>query len=378
MFELSVNDIHTATLAENKEQAIRQAADKLMQAGCVSDGYLAGMLERETQGSTFLGNGIAIPHGTTSTHNLVKKTGVQVFQYPQGIKWGEGQIAYLVIGMAARSDDHIPLLRQLTNVLSDESLAARLANTDSAEELCSVLMGEKPPKTFLFDTSTLILDIPAGDLMTLKALNAGLLQRLGAADPHFVSHIITNPPLNLGQGVWLDDSAQGNIISAVAISRPAPAFQQDGVPVMLLITVVMADEQPLQMLDYLAELLLQHRAGRLADADAPTLIALLSRDGPEESTPLLTAEFVIRNAHGLHARPGTALISVIKQFESTLTVSNLDGIGTAVNGRSLMKLLTLGVKKGHTLRFTSEGNDAEKALKAIGAAIASGLGEGNE
>ncbi|CAJ0990642.1 Multiphosphoryl transfer protein [Sodalis praecaptivus] len=59
MFELSLNDIHPGAKAENKEQAIRQAADALTQAGCVSDGYLAGMLERETQTSTFLGNGIA-------------------------------------------------------------------------------------------------------------------------------------------------------------------------------------------------------------------------------------------------------------------------------------------------------------------------------
>lgn len=270
MFELTLNDIHPDAKADNKEQAIRQAADALTQAGCVSDGYLAGMLEREPQTSTFLGNGIAIPHGTTATRHLVQNTGVQVFQYPQGIDWGEGQKAYVVIGIAARSDEHLALLRQLTHVLSDESLAARLAKTDSAEELRSVLMGEQQPAAFLFDSSTLLLDIAAGDLMTLKALNAGLLQRLGAVEPRFVSNVIASPPLHLGQGVWLDDSAQGNVISAVAISRPASAFQQDGVPVMMLITVAMADDQPLPVLGYLAALLRQQRAARLADADAPT------------------------------------------------------------------------------------------------------------
>ncbi|MGL9723699.1 fused PTS fructose transporter subunit IIA/HPr protein [Sodalis sp. (in: enterobacteria)] len=375
MFELSLNDIHPGAKAENKEQAIRQAADALTQAGCVSDGYLAGMLERETQTSTFLGNGIAIPHGTTATRHLVQNTGVQVFQYPQGIDWGEGQTAYVVIGIAARSDEHLALLRQLTHVLSDESLAARLAKTDSAEELRSVLMGKQQPAAFLFDSSTLLLDIAAGDLMTLKALNAGLLQRLGAVEPRFVSNVIASPPLHLGQGVWLDDSAQGNVISAVAISRPASAFQQDGVPVMMLITVAMADDQPLLVLDYLAALLRQQRAARLADADAPTLLALLTSEVLEQANQL-TAEFVVRNEHGLHARPGTALVSVIKQFDSAVTVTNLDGSGKPANGRSLMKVVALGVKKGHKLRFTAEGNDAEQALQAIGEAIASGLGEG--
>ena len=66
----------------------------------------------------------------------------------------------------------------------------------------------------------------------------------------------------------------------------------------------------------------------------------------------------------------------IKQFNSDITVTNLDGTGKPANGRSLMKVVALGVKKGHRLRFTAQGADAEQALKAIGDAIAAGLGEG--
>lgn len=91
---------------------------------------------------------------------------------------------------------------------------------------------------------------------------------------------------------------------------------------------------------------------------------------------MLTAEFSIRNEHGLHARPGTMLVNVIKQFSSDITVTNLDGTGKPANGRSLMKVVALGVKKGHKLRFTASGSDAEQALAAIGEAITSGLGEG--
>jgi len=84
----------------------------------------------------------------------------------------------------------------------------------------------------------------------------------------------------------------------------------------------------------------------------------------------------VRNEHGLHARPGTMLVNTIKQFNSEITVTNLDGTGKPANGRSLMKVVALGVKKGHHLRFTAQGDDAEQALKAIGDAIAAGLGEG--
>ncbi|PLV52596.1 HPr family phosphocarrier protein, partial [Erwinia sp. B116] len=114
---------------------------------------------------------------------------------------------------------------------------------------------------------------------------------------------------------------------------------------------------------------------RLLQADAAGILALLTSI-VDEQAELLTEEFVIRNEHGLHARPGTALVSVIKQFNCDVTVTNLDGSGKPANGRSLMKVVALGVKKGHRLRFTASGEDARAALDAVGEAIASGLGEG--
>jgi len=376
MFDLSLKDIHLGAHAQNKQEAIRQVAAALTQAGSVSEGYVDGMMQREQQTSTFLGNGIAIPHGTTDTRDLVLNTGVQVFQFPQGIDWGEGQLAYVVIGIAARSDEHLGLLRQLTHVLSDDSVAARLANTTSAEELRDVLTGARPAVPFLFDISLMSLDVAAGDMLTLKALNAGRLQQAGAVDNAFVSDVICGEPLNLGQGVWLNDATRGNLASAIAISRPVEPFDADGDSVALLITVAMADDRPLAVLNTLSDILRAGSASSLQGADGPTLLALLSAEHVITSASQLTAEFVVRNEHGLHARPGTALVNVIKQFNSTITVTNLDGTGKAANGRSLMKVVALGVKTGHRLRFTADGDDAEQALAAIGAAIASGLGEG--
>ena len=375
MFQLSVQDIHPGVSAGNKEEAIRLVATALAQAGNVSIGYVEGMLARELQTSTYLGNGIAIPHGTTDTRDLVLKTGVKVFQFPQGIEWGEGQKAYVVIGIAARSDEHLGLLRQLTHVLSDDEVAEQLKTATSAEELRALLMGEKQSASLLFDNSLLALDVTATDLMTLQALNAGRIKQAGAANSAFVSNVVSSKPLYLGQGIWLNDSTEGNLASAVAISRPASVFEADGQPVSLLMTVAVADDQPLQVLNRLSDMLINNNADRLLNADAPGLLTLLTTDVPAEQNSL-SADFQIRNEHGLHARPGTVLVNTIKQFNSEITVTNLDGTGKPANGRSLMKVVALGVKKGHHLRFTAVGEDAELALKAIGEAVAAGLGEG--
>ncbi|MGC6386372.1 fused PTS fructose transporter subunit IIA/HPr protein [Ewingella sp. S1.OA.A_B6] len=375
MFQLSQQDIHLGALANNKEEAIRQVAAALTQAGRVSEGYVDGMLQRELQTSTYLGNGIAIPHGTTDTRDLVLDTGVQVFQFPQGIEWGDDQTAYIVIGIAARSDEHLGLLRQLTHVLSDDSVSARMAKTDSAEELRSLLMGEKNAAEFIFDTQLINVDVAADNLMTLQALNAGRLQQIGAVDTAFVSDVISRKPLNLGQGIWLSDSTEGNLKSAATFSRATHPFEHEGESVAALLTISVADDEPLNILNYLSDLLIAQKAERLLTADAVGVLALLTSDVAEEEN-VLSAEFVIRNEHGLHARPGTALVNVIKQFNSDITVTNLDGSGKPANGRSLMKVVALGVKKGHRLRFTATGEEAEVALKTIGETIAAGLGEG--
>ena len=375
MFQLSVQDIHPGHQATNKEEAIRQVAAALVSAGNVAEGYVAGMLAREQQTSTFLGNGIAIPHGTTDTRDQVLKTGVQVYQFPQGVTWGEGQTAYVAIGIAASSDEHLGLLRQLTHVLSDDDVAEQLKSATTAEELRALLMGEKQSEALKLDNEMLSLDVAANDLVTLQALNAGRLKSVGAVNADFVAQAINEQPLNLGQGIWLNDCAEGNLRSAIAVSRAATPFTVDEASAALLITVAMTDAQPTAVLDRLVNVLRDNKAEHLLKADSATLLALLTSDDAV-AEDMLSEDFVVRNEHGLHARPGTILVNTIKQFKSEITVTNLDGSGKPANGRSLMKVVALGVKKGHHLRFSAKGEDARQALDAIGEAIASGLGEG--
>ncbi len=156
----------------------------------MAGGYVDGMLAREQQTSTFLGNGIAIPHGTTDTRDQVLKTGVRVFQFPQGVT-REKAVAYVAIGIAASSDEHLGLLRQLTHVLSDDSVAEQLKSATTAEELRALLMGEKQSEQLKLDNETMTLDVIASSLVTLQALNAARLKEAGAVDAAFVAKRLT-------------------------------------------------------------------------------------------------------------------------------------------------------------------------------------------
>nr|WP_279467953.1 HPr family phosphocarrier protein [Actinobacillus genomosp. 2] len=85
--------------------------------------------------------------------------------------------------------------------------------------------------------------------------------------------------------------------------------------------------------------------------------------------------FVIQNEHGLHARPSAVLVNEVKKYNATIVVQNLDRDSQLVSAKSLMKIVALGVVKGHRLRFVATGDDAQKAIDGISAAIAAGLGE---
>jgi len=122
----------------SKKEAIEYVGSLLVERGHVDESYVAAMLEREETVSTFLGNGVAMPHGTFESKEAVKSTGIVVAQYPQGIDWGVGT-AHLVIGLGAVGDDHVQILSHIAEVLQDEETAEELWTTENAEHLYSVL-----------------------------------------------------------------------------------------------------------------------------------------------------------------------------------------------------------------------------------------------
>jgi PTS system mannitol-specific IIC component len=117
------------------------AGEQLVKGGYVQPEYVEAMLEREKLTPTYLGESIAVPHGTVEAKDRVLKTGVVFCQYPQGVRFGEEEddIARLVIGIAARNNEHIQVITSLTNALDDETVIERLANTTSVEEVLALL-----------------------------------------------------------------------------------------------------------------------------------------------------------------------------------------------------------------------------------------------
>jgi len=133
--------------ARDKTDAIAQAAQMLTAAGCVGPGFAASMLGREALANTFLGHGVAIPHGQGEDKHLVRRDGIAVLQLPDGVEWNPGQTAHLVVGIAAQSDTHITVLRRLTRLLQDEAALQRLFVTEDANEVMAALAGEDAPVT---------------------------------------------------------------------------------------------------------------------------------------------------------------------------------------------------------------------------------------
>jgi phosphocarrier protein FPr len=127
--------------AASKVEAIRLVGQVLVDAGFIAPGYVDSMLRREGVSATYLGSGIAIPHGTPDARDLVLRTGVAVVQFPQGVDWGKDGQARVVVGIAARSDEHIQVLANLTGVLGDAAKAEELAVTQDPDVVIAALNG---------------------------------------------------------------------------------------------------------------------------------------------------------------------------------------------------------------------------------------------
>jgi len=117
--------------ATHKADAIRRAGEVLVKEGCVAPSYVDGMLARERVMSTYLGNGIAIPHGELADLRSVYRTGISVLQLTEGVEWEIGERAYLVIGLASKDQKHVEVLSNLVDLLqAPETIMQLVLATD--------------------------------------------------------------------------------------------------------------------------------------------------------------------------------------------------------------------------------------------------------
>lgn len=135
---LKVENILTGLAPESKEEAIRRVGMLLHESGYVDAAYVDAMIERENLTTTYMGMGLAIPHGTSEAKTAVKKSGIAVLQYPEGVDFGDEK-AHLIIGIAGVGDTHLEILAKVSEALEDEEVLERLSKSAEASEIYETL-----------------------------------------------------------------------------------------------------------------------------------------------------------------------------------------------------------------------------------------------
>lgn len=140
MTVLSREKIKLNVKVNDKYEAIRVVGQMLVDAGHVPEEYLDYMVQRENDLSTYMGASLAIPHGTNEAKKLVRSTGLAVAIVPEGVEFGEDQVARLIVGIAAVGDDHMDLLTSIAMLVSDEENMDKIMSAQSDEEVLSIFL----------------------------------------------------------------------------------------------------------------------------------------------------------------------------------------------------------------------------------------------
>lgn len=123
----------------NKEDAINAAGKILMNNGYVSSSYLKLMQKREQVISIYLGNKIAIPHGSNGSENEILESGISLIQVPEGVSFGKGKIANIIIGVAGKNNSHMELLSKIAEIVCDIENVEKLIKAKNKKEILNII-----------------------------------------------------------------------------------------------------------------------------------------------------------------------------------------------------------------------------------------------
>lgn len=135
---LSTEKVKLNVSVKDKYEAIRMVGQMLVDAGHAPQAYIDKMIEREDALSTYIGGGLAMPHGTNESKALIQTTGMAIIIVPAGVDFGGEEPAQLVIGLAAVGDDHLDILTNVAMLVSEDDDMQRILNASSAQELISI------------------------------------------------------------------------------------------------------------------------------------------------------------------------------------------------------------------------------------------------
>ncbi len=134
--------VRLAASATDRDDAVRQCGQALVDCGCVDETYVSGMLERESTISTYVGEGFAIPHGTEASKAAVRRDALSFVRFPAGVDW-DGEQVSVCIGIAAANNGHLSILAALAQILLEPDKADALRNAESFEDVIGMLAADE-------------------------------------------------------------------------------------------------------------------------------------------------------------------------------------------------------------------------------------------
>jgi multiphosphoryl transfer protein len=221
---LTAEQVRLGAEARSKHDAIAQAGALLVASGAIEPGYVDSLLGREQVSNTYLGHGVAIPHGLQADRHLIRRTAIAVLQVPDGVAWQDGERARLVVAIAAQSDEHIALLQRLTRLIGEPGQLDALLDARDPQQVVDALSGAPAAAPAIItatpadyaERAELTLDYPHGLharpasawVATAKRFQAALRVRHDAsvADP---KNLVSLLQLGATAGARLVVSAQG-------------------------------------------------------------------------------------------------------------------------------------------------------------------------
>jgi PTS system mannitol-specific IIA component len=132
---LTPETIELKASLKRQEEAIRRAGTLLVKNGHVEERYIDSMLEHEELVSTFVGNAVAIPHGTEESKQWVTRPGLSIITVPEGVEYGDGNMVRLVVGIAGKGDEHLEMLSKVATVCAEEDNVEQIVRAETKEEL---------------------------------------------------------------------------------------------------------------------------------------------------------------------------------------------------------------------------------------------------
>ena len=293
MLSLTADSVRMQATARSKEEALSVLCEILVADGLTTPEYLQGLKDRENQSSTYLGQGIAIPHGTPDSRSSIKKTGVRLVHFADGVQWNDvGDVVYLAVVIAAQSDEHLQILQSLTRALNDD-VATQIQQATTAEALIEALGATKKP--LRLSDALIITDSLASDVDELYLQAAQLLKKQGVISSLFLPK---HTPTQLSDAVSAVILEEQQGIHQSALAMVANAKQA-----LAVITAEKSVDRAAlsQLLDTLMS---QSLADAIHQKDTQLTLQLL---GIQNQANWPSASVVLANDHGLHARPATAL-----------------------------------------------------------------------